>query len=174
MTAVLREDRTPLVAGACLFALALRPVGYGATAITLTVGLVGAVAAVDITGRAEARVWTVVTVAGMAAFAAVRLAGHAPPVRMTVFGVVASVAAAVAEELFFRRLLYSRLERWGPVAAVVGAAIAFAAVHVPGYGVGAAPVDLAAGLVLGWQRWATGSWTSPAATHVFANLVQIL
>jgi membrane protease YdiL (CAAX protease family) len=118
--------------------------------------------------------WVFVAVGGMALFALVRFAGHALPVRLTAFGIAASVGAAVAEELFFRRLLYARLVRWGPLAAVVGAAAAFALVHVPAYGIGAAPVDFAAGLVLGWQRWATGSWTAPAATHVFANLIQIV
>jgi hypothetical protein len=31
------------------------------------------------------------------------------------------------------------------------------------------PVDLGAGLLLGWQRWATGTWTVPAVTHAAAN-----
>jgi membrane protease YdiL (CAAX protease family) len=168
------EDRVPFVIGACLFALALRPVGYAGTAITLAAGVAGAVLGSEAIKRARATTWAAVTVAGVAAFAFVRFAGHALPARLTAVGIGASVLAAVAEELFFRRLLYSRLERWGPAAAVTGAAAAFALVHVPSYGIAAAPIDLAAGLVLGWQRWATGSWTAPAATHVFANLVQIV
>jgi membrane protease YdiL (CAAX protease family) len=36
------------------------------------------------------------------------------------------------------------------------------------------PLDLAAGLLLGWQRQATGSWAVPAATHVVANLLVVL
>jgi hypothetical protein len=36
------------------------------------------------------------------------------------------------------------------------------------------PLDLAAGLIFGWQRRATGSWTAPAATHVIANLLASL
>ena len=36
------------------------------------------------------------------------------------------------------------------------------------------PVDLGAGLVFGWQRWATGSWVAPAGTHAAANLVAVL
>lgn len=174
MTALVYEDRTPFVVGACLLALALRPAGYAASAITLTVGVVGAVAPAGAVARAARGAWVLVTVTGIAAFALVSFAGHSLPVRVTAFGVIASIAAAIAEELFFRRLLYSRLERWGPSAAVVGAAAAFAIVHVPSYGLAAAPLDFAAGLVLGWQRWATGSWTTPAATHVFANLVQIV
>ena len=35
------------------------------------------------------------------------------------------------------------------------------------------PVDFAAGMVFGWQRWATGTWSSPAVTHAIANLLQM-
>jgi hypothetical protein len=38
----------------------------------------------------------------------------------------------------------------------------------------ALPIDLAAGAVLGWQRWATGSWAVPAVTHVVANLLMVV
>ena len=36
------------------------------------------------------------------------------------------------------------------------------------------PLDLAAGPVLGGQRWASGSWPVPALTHVVANLLVVL
>jgi hypothetical protein len=36
------------------------------------------------------------------------------------------------------------------------------------------PLDLAAGLLLGWQRATTGSWAAPAVTHVVANLLVVL
>jgi hypothetical protein len=36
------------------------------------------------------------------------------------------------------------------------------------------PVDLAAGVLLGWQRWATGSWTASAVTHAAANVLMVL
>ena len=53
------------------------------------------------------------------------LPGPALPSART--GVVAllAVVAAVAEEAFFRRLLYGRLARWGAAVAVVGSAVAF-------------------------------------------------
>jgi membrane protease YdiL (CAAX protease family) len=82
--------------------------------------------------------------------------------------------AAVAEEAFFRRLLYARLLRWGAAAAVVVTAAAFGLMHVPLHGAAALPVDLGAGLLLSWQRWASGSWAVPAATHALANLVVVL
>lgn len=85
-----------------------------------------------------------------------------------------SVLAAIAEEALFRKVAYGALARLGVPAAVIGSAVLFAIVHVPLYGVAVLPVDLGAGLVFGWQRWATGSWTVPAATHATANLVAVL
>jgi membrane protease YdiL (CAAX protease family) len=82
--------------------------------------------------------------------------------------------AAVAEEAFFRRFLYARLLALGAGAAVVGSAVAFALVHVPLYGTSVLWLDLGAGALLSWQRWASGTWTAPAATHVFANVLAAL
>jgi membrane protease YdiL (CAAX protease family) len=82
--------------------------------------------------------------------------------------------AAVSEELFFRRLVYGGLVRFGPAIAVGGSALLFAALHVPIYGPAVFWVDLGAGLLLSWQRWASGGWGAPAATHVFANLIAVL
>ncbi len=82
--------------------------------------------------------------------------------------------AAVSEELFFRRLVYGGLVRFGPAIAVGGSAMLFATLHVPIYGPSVFWVDLGAGLLLSWQRWASGGWGGPAATHVVANLVAVL
>jgi len=35
-------------------------------------------------------------------------------------------------------------------------------------------LTMAAGLVLSWQRAATGRWSAPAATHVLANTLALL
>ena len=82
--------------------------------------------------------------------------------------------AAVSEELFFRRLVYGGLVRFGPAIAVGGSALLFATLHVPIYGPAVFWVDLGAGLLLSWQRWASGGWGAPAATHLVANLVAVL
>ncbi len=81
-----------------------------------------------------------------------------------------ALLAAVAEEALFRRAAYGALQRHGAIVAVGVTALAFALVHVPLYGVAAFPVDLGAGLLLSWQRWASGTWTVPATTHAAANL----
>jgi membrane protease YdiL (CAAX protease family) len=85
-----------------------------------------------------------------------------------------SVLAAVAEEALFRRATYGFLERSGPAVAIGVTALAFALVHVPLYGMAAFPIDLGAGLLFGWQRFASGTWTIPAATHTAANVLAVL
>jgi membrane protease YdiL (CAAX protease family) len=88
--------------------------------------------------------------------------------------VLLNTLAAIAEEAFFRRLLYGMLSRRGAAVAVFGSAALFAVVHVTVYGWWVLPIDLAAGLLFSWQRWATGSWAAPAVTHVMANLLAVL
>jgi membrane protease YdiL (CAAX protease family) len=112
---------------------------------------------------------------GIAAFLMGRLLSSGA-VRPTPMGVALALnsLAAVAEEAFFRRLVYGTLLRGGAAAAVIGSAVIFAAVHVTVYGAWVLPLDLSAGLVFGWQRLASGSWRVPALTHVVANLLVVL
>ena len=102
------------------------------------------------------------------------LVAGTPPASATALAVALNTLAAVAEEAFFRRLVYGALLAGGPVAALVGSSVLFAAVHVTVYGLWVLPLDLAAGLIFGWQRQATGSWGVPAVTHVVANLLVAL
>jgi membrane protease YdiL (CAAX protease family) len=85
---------------------------------------------------------------------------------------VATTVVATAEEAFLRGALFDALSRWrGTDVAVVGAALAFAALHVPLYGWHVLPLDLAVGLALGALRVMAGTWTAPAIAHVGADLV---
>jgi membrane protease YdiL (CAAX protease family) len=118
--------------------------------------------------------WPLPLAIGLAAVAGAGLvAGPVPDRRVGATAAALGVLAAVAEEALFRRLLYSRLLRLGTVAAVLGSATVFALVHLPAYGTAALPVDLGAGLLLSWQRFASGRWTVPAATHAVANLLAV-
>jgi hypothetical protein len=112
---------------------------------------------------------------GIGAFALGRVlgGGHSPvPFRP---GYLAAVTlAAVAEEAFFRRFVYAVLRPGGVALAVGGSTVLFAVAHVTVYGWWVLPLDLGAGLVLSWQRWATGSWKVPAVTHVIANLLVVV
>ena len=126
-------------------------------------------------GRPAPATVAVVAAVGMGAFAGGRLlaGGRAGAPALTTY-LVLNALAAVAEEAFFRRLLYGLLAPHGPMVAVAGSAVAFAVVHVTVWGVWALPLDLAAGLVLSWQRCASGRWFVPAVTHVAANVLAVL
>lgn len=136
--------------------------------------MVGAWCAVPATRSGPAPSWRVaatVTAAGVAAFAVGRvLGGGEAAVAAGAGWILLNTLAAVAEEAFFRRLLYGLLEPWGAGVAIAGSAAAFAVVHLTVWGAWALPLDLAAGLVLSWQRWASGRWSVPALTHVVANV----
>lgn len=162
-----------LALGAGLAALGARRVDAWAVVATAGVGVAGLMVPVPQVRRAGLAVCAATLVAGAAVFAAVRWGWAMPQIPFTAWAAGASVIAAVAQEAFFRRALYGRLEVLGPATAVVVTAVAFALVHVPVYGWGVLPVDVAAGLVFGWQRWASGTWTVPAVTHAFANLIQM-
>jgi len=112
---------------------------------------------------------------GVGAFGAGRLlaVGTLPAAPLVLRSVVLNSLAAVSEEAFFRRFAYGLAAARGPLLAVVTSAVAFAAVHVTVWGWAVLPLDLAAGLVLGWQRWASGRWSVPAATHVAANVLAV-
>jgi membrane protease YdiL (CAAX protease family) len=99
------------------------------------------------------------------------LAGGVPPGGAYLPWAIVVAAVAAAEEAFLRGALHERVEAAaGPVPAVGVGAIAFAALHVPLYGLAAAPLDLAVGLWLGWLRVVTGGWAAPAVAHVGADL----
>lgn len=116
-----------------------------------------------------------VTAAGCAAAFAVRaLSGPSALPSYAAGAIALTLIASVAEEALFRRALYGMLARRNAAAAVAVSASAFALTHVPLYGVAALPAGLGAGLLLSWQRWASGRWESAAATHAFANVLAYL
>ena len=98
----------------------------------------------------------------------------AGPMVLTPVAILLNSLAAVSEEAFFRRFLYGRLEQHGAAVAVGASALTFALIHVPIYGTSVFWLDLGAGLLFGWQRWASGRWEPSAATHVAANLLAVI
>lgn len=143
----------------------------------VVLGVVGAWWPLPATAQATVRLPVAigVAVAGVAVFAGGRLLAGGRAAAPALAGyVVLNTLAAVAEEAFFRRLLYGLLVPHGAGVAVAGTAAAFAAVHLTVWGAWALPLDLAAGLLLSWQRWATGRWAVPAVTHAAANLLAVL
>ena len=124
--------------------------------------------------RGPVPAWLVLGI-GLGAFGVGRLlaVGSVPVAPFILTSVALNSLAAVAEEAFFRRFAYGLAAVRGPAVAVVASAALFAAVHVTVWGWAVLPLDFAAGLVLGWQRWASGGWAVPAATHVAANVLAV-
>jgi len=117
----------------------------------------------------------VVLIIGLLGLAGAALAaGHPVPIPFGPWAIPLSLLAAVAEEALFRRAAYGALEPAGAVVAIGVTSLLFALIHVPLYGVAAFPVDLGAGLLFGWQRWASGTWTTSAGTHAAANLLAVI
>jgi membrane protease YdiL (CAAX protease family) len=156
------------------------PAGIGVAwrvAFFVALGLVGVAWPAAGDGRpAGASMSVAVLVLGAAAFVVGRFSVDVPlrPSGLAV-AIALNALAAVAEEAFFRRYVYGVLAAsFGPPVAVVASAVTFAAVHVTVWGWWVLPLDLAAGLVLSWQRSATGRWSVPAVTHVLANTLALL
>jgi membrane protease YdiL (CAAX protease family) len=169
------------VAFAGLLLLAARPLLRlpPGTSLALLVVAYGAILAASLAvaapaGPSRLAPWTCLAAGMTAVVVAAVAAGPAAPIAWTRAALPVGILAAIAEEALLRRVAYSRLERFGAPIAVALTAALFALVHVPAYGFAALPVDLGAGLLLSWQRWASGTWTVPAATHAFANAVVIL
>ena len=165
----------PTLAIACgCVALATRPHAWRSSGTLVLVGALALLGDVPVRERtARACVWLSAVALGIGAFALVRMIDLPLARPFTVAVASMNVLAAVAEEAFFRRYAYGWLVRWGSAVAIAVTGVLFALVHVPQYGWGVAPLDLAAGLLLGWQRMTTGTWTAPAATHAVANLLQM-
>lgn len=80
-------------------------------------------------------------------------------------------AVAVAEELIFRRVLFDAVRDLGGDGwALIATTALFALIHLPLYGVGALPLDVAVGLLLGGLRIVSGGVLAPAVAHVVADL----
>jgi uncharacterized protein len=84
------------------------------------------------------------------------------------------VVAPVGEEIAFRGFLYRGLVRPGyERLAIVVISLAWALLHIQYDWLGMAQI-FAAGLTLGWFRWASGSTTLTIAMHVLINFEAML
>ncbi len=78
---------------------------------------------------------------------------------------------AVAEEVALRGALFGAVRSsYGDAAALAVTTLLFALMHVPLYGIGSLPLDLAVGLLLGGLRIVSGGVFAPAVAHVIADL----
>lgn len=171
------DPLAPVTIGLLVVALAARPVTALGLAVIVGAGGVAMIPriappAVEID---RSRVtWAAPLGIGVAGFVVARLYLVAPFGPFRPWVAMGSVVAAVAEEAVFRRLVYGWALRRGVPLAIAVSAVLFAAIHLPIYGPGVFWIDLGAGLVLSWQRWASGGWAVPAVTHSAANILQLI
>lgn len=98
----------------------------------------------------------------------IRAALPADPGELAVFFLVGGAVAPLAEEVFFRGVLYGFLRRWGVAAALFGSTLLFVAAHPPGL---ALPWPQAVGGILFAAAYeATGSLATPITIHILGNL----
>jgi len=84
---------------------------------------------------------------------------------------VVTALVVMAEEVLLRGALLPALdEAAGPIVAVVASSAAFALMHVPLYGWGVVPTDLAAGVWLAGLRYLSGGAAAPTLAHLLADL----
>jgi membrane protease YdiL (CAAX protease family) len=78
---------------------------------------------------------------------------------------------AISEEAFLRGALWQAVAAWrGDLVALLVTTVAFALLHVPFYGWGIIPLDLAVGLLLGGLRMVGGGIAAPATAHLVADI----
>jgi membrane protease YdiL (CAAX protease family) len=155
-----------------VLAMPTAPRALSLAALLLTVAIAALVVPVP-ASVAHARPWAVLVVGAAAVLLITAATMPTIPAPLGPWALPLALLAAIAEEALFRRALYGWLEPSGPAIALAVTAVAFALIHVPLYGMSALPVDLGAGILLSWQRWASGTWTVPAATHGLANILAV-
>ncbi|HVC03626.1 MAG TPA: CPBP family intramembrane glutamic endopeptidase [Candidatus Acidoferrales bacterium] len=166
-------------------ATALRSaVGGSATAASMPAGVVFALALLALAAGAGWRLGRPslaavgIGVAGGAVLVAAWLSSRSgvavelAPVNTVIATWTPAVALiAVAEEVVLRGVLFDAVRGWGGDGwALAATTVLFAAVHVPLYGFGALPLDLAVGLLLGGLRVVSRGVLAPAIAHLIADL----
>ena len=163
-------------AGAVVVRAALAgPAGARSISASLTFAGVLAVLAIGCRVRPQLSLRIAAIGVGVAALLVLPAALHlgvraSLPVHSFPTWAVLTAFVAGAEEAFLRGAVFDAVQRRHSAdAAVVVAAIAFAALHVPLYGWHVVPLDFAVGLVLGATRLVAGTWTAPAIAHIGAD-----
>jgi CAAX protease family protein len=90
------------------------------------------------------------------------------PVDILIYIVVGAGIAPIAEEIYFRGLVYGYLRRWGPSVAILGSTLLFVAVHPNLRGI---PVtQIVGGLVFAIAYEAEKNLMVPIVIHTLGNL----
>lgn len=147
----------------------LRVTGSGVTAgrvVLVVLGLLAVSQALD----------SCVSLLGLQGFGALdhinRVIGRASGGMLALLTVAVALGPGVAEEMFFRGYMQTRLaQRYGPALAIAVAAACFGLLH---FDLLHTPVAAVLGVFLGWTVERTGSIVPAMVAHVVNNLVAVL
>lgn len=132
-----------------------------------------------LSGLRKGAIWSLAFAAAAGAgMAVVQLTGNNPlqmvrsPLpssgwELGLFFLVGGVIAPVAEELFFRGILYTFFRRWGIICALIISTAVFVALHAPH---GIPFTQIIGGLVFAIAYEITGNLTVPMTIHCLGNL----
>jgi len=132
-----------------------------------------------ITGLKKGMIWSAgVGMAALIIFALMYAVGINPlnllqvqlpsnPVSLVYFFAVGAFVGPIAEEVFFRGILYGFFRRWGVAAALILSTLIFAAAHSVGQGIPF--VQIAGGIVFAAAYAVEGSLIVPITIHVLGN-----
>jgi membrane protease YdiL (CAAX protease family) len=87
---------------------------------------------------------------------------------LVLFFVVGGLIAPVAEEVFFRGIVYGFLRRWGVLLAIMGTTAVFAIAHP--FGAGLPMTQIVGGIVFAVAYEVEGSLMVPITIHVLGNM----
>jgi membrane protease YdiL (CAAX protease family) len=90
------------------------------------------------------------------------------PIDILIYVVVGACIAPVAEEIYFRGLVYGYLRRWGPTAAILGSTLVFVAVHPNLQGIPF--TQIVGGLLFAIAYEAENNLMVPIVIHTLGNL----
>lgn len=119
-------------------------------------------------GLAAACGFAVMFAAGLDPLALVRMPLPKRALDLALFFIVGGLAAPVAEEMFFRGVVYGFLRRWGVVPALILSTLFFVLPHLPGPGL---PLNqVIGGIIFALAYELTGSLMVPITVHALGNL----
>jgi len=113
-------------------------------------------------------VFLVLSAAGINALTLVRTNLPPRPREIALFFLIGGIVGPIAEELFFRGMLYGFFRRWGVVVAVVFTTVIFVLTHPLSHG---APLTQAVGgIIFAVAYEVEGSLIAPIVIHILGNL----
>jgi len=118
-------------------------------------------------GVVAAGTFAILIIAGINPFALIRVDLPEPLLQLLVFFITGTLIGPLAEEIFFRGILYGFLRRWGIITALIISNLLFVLMHPLS---GSIPVpQIVGGIVFALAYEIKGELTAPLTIHILGN-----